>query len=384
MGVPTTGPEGDSLSDRDRQLLGRAIRLGRSGWGRVHPNPMVGAIVARDGRVLAQAFHEEFGGPHAEMLALADVDDAGGTTVYASLEPCNHVGKTGSCARSLRGAGVARVVYWARDPGEVSGGGGAWLKARGLRVHGPFGEHADWVAENPAFFHRAKGPGRPFLALKLAVSLDGRIAPAGGRRVWLTGPRARREVHRLRTGFEAILVGSGTWEADDPMLTIRDTAPPPIGPVPVLLDRRGRAPARLRALGRPQAERRPVVVTTSACAGALRKRLGARADTVVVGEQDGRLALDEVLDALAARGISRVLCEGGGRVAVSLLRGALVDRIYLFVAPVMIGSGGVAAFPLDGLPTGDGAVSRQFGNWRSRLSPTRLGDDTLIVLDRAG
>ena len=343
---------------------------------------MVGAVVVRGETVLGEAGHEEFGGPHAEAAALAALGERGrGATLYTSLEPCSHTGKTPPCTEAIRGAGVARVVFWAAEPGAEAGGGGEWLRRRGIRVDGPFGERADWAAENPVFFHRA-ATSRPYLALKLAVSLDGRIAPGRGRRAWLSGTEARAEVHRLRAGFDAVLVGTRTWKADDPMLTARGAVRPRVPPVPVLLDRRGEVGGGLRALS-GEGGVRAVVVAADAAARRLKRRLAGRSDVVGVGATRGRLDLGAVLEALRDRGIGSVLCEGGGVLGASLLAERLVDRIYLFVAPVVVGAGGVAAFPLG--ESGAGEARRpSFEGWQARLDPVRFGNDTLIVLDRGG
>ncbi|MDE2678907.1 MAG: bifunctional diaminohydroxyphosphoribosylaminopyrimidine deaminase/5-amino-6-(5-phosphoribosylamino)uracil reductase RibD [Gemmatimonadota bacterium] len=385
------------LSETDARRLSRAIELGRRGWGRVHPNPMVGAVVARDGEVLGEGYHEVLGGAHAEVAALSAAGNARGATLYTSLEPCRHRGRTPPCTEALRAAGVARVVFWAADPGAEAGGGGEWLRNRGLGVDGPFGRCEDWRAENPFFFHAPARP-RPYLALKLAVSLDGRIAPAGGRRVWLTGPESRREVHRLRAGFDAIMVGRGTWEADDPRLTARGPVTPRVPPVPVLLDRRGRAGPELRVLG-AEADARGVLVTVGERAAELRRRIGDRADIVAVPTTPHGFDLAALLAELHGRGLTRVLCEGGGRVAASLLAARLVDRIYLFIAPVLVGSAGVPAFPVgatDGGPEPAAAHAAPHRNpvraggspspargWQTRIDPVRFGDDTHIVLDRS-
>ena len=258
---------GDGLTAADRGFLARAVELGREGWGRVRPNPMVGAVVARGGVTLAEAHHAEFGGPHAEAAVLAELGErARGATLYSSLEPCAHTGKTPPCTETIRRAGIERVVFRAAEPGEEEGGGGEWLRSRGVRVAGPCGERADWAAENPVFYHAAASA-RPYVALKLAVSLDGRIAPGGGRRVWLTGPEARSEVYRLRAGFDSILVGTRTWKADDPMLTARGAVTPRVPPVPVLLDRRGEVAPGLRALG-GDGGARAIVVTAPGHGGA--------------------------------------------------------------------------------------------------------------------
>ncbi|MCY4400466.1 MAG: bifunctional diaminohydroxyphosphoribosylaminopyrimidine deaminase/5-amino-6-(5-phosphoribosylamino)uracil reductase RibD [Gemmatimonadetes bacterium] len=378
-------------SDLDRHCLARAVEVGRRGWGRVQPNPMVGAVVVRGGEVIAEAHHAEYGGDHAEVAALASLDDARGATLYTSLEPCSHAGKTPPCTEAIRAAEIARVVFWAPEPGSKQGGGGQWLRSRGVRVDGPFGTRGDWVAENPAFFLAAAGRA-PYVALKLAVSLDGMIAPGGGKRAWLTGRESREEVHRLRAGFDAVLVGTRTWKADDPMLTARGAAVPRLPPVPVLLDRRGDLSAGARAL-QGRSGTRGIVATTAAQAARLQRRLGRSADVVAVPEVDGGLDLAALMAELRGRGMTSVLSEGGGILAMSLLRDDLVDRLYLFAAPVVVGKGGVPAFPAGAAPTSacaadpgaaaesDEAV-RLFKGWKSRLDPVRFGSDTLIVLDR--
>ncbi len=375
-------PGGEGVAAADRAFLDRAVALGRRGWGRVHPNPMVGAVVVRGGVTLAEAHHAEFGGPHAEAAALAELGGrARGATLYSSLEPCGHAGKTPPCTEAIHAAGIERVVFWAAEPGGSEGGGGDWLRRRGVRVAGPCGERAEWAAENPVFFHAQAGA-RPYVALKLAVSLDGRIAPGGGRRAWLTGPEARSEVHRLRAGFDAILVGARTWKADDPMLTARGSATPRVPPRPVLLDRRGEAGRDLRAL-RGDAAARAVVATAPGAAGRVEERLGGRGEVVAVPVGRRGLELGALLEALARRSVRSVLCEGGGVLASSLLAEGLVDRLYLFVAPVVVGGGGVPAFPV--APGGDPeGVPEPVGGWQSRLDPVRFGNDTLIVLDRGG
>ena len=370
------------LSGLDRRFLVRAVELGRGGWGRVHPNPMVGAVVARGETVLGEGRHEEFGGPHAEAALLATLGErARGATLYTSLEPCRHKGKTPPCTEAIHGAGVGRAVFWAAEPGAEAGGGGEWLRGRGVQVEGPFGNRADWAAENPVFFHRATSS-RPYVALKLAVSLDGRIAPGEGRRVWLTGAEARAEVHRLRAGFDAIVVGTRTWKADDPMLTARGAVTPRVPPVPVLLDRRGQMTAGLRALDR-DAGSRAIVAAAPSAVGRLERRLAGCAEVVAVRVAGRGLDLGVLLRSLAERRIRSVLCEGGGVLGASLLVGGFVDRLYLFVAPVVVGDGGVPAFPLGEVGAPD-VRSLPVEGWQPHLDPVRFGSDTLIVLDRGG
>lgn len=330
-------------------------------------------------RILGEGYHEVVGGAHAEVAALAAAGDATNATLYTSLEPCRHTGRTPPCTNLIREAGVARVVFWAAEPGAVAGGGAEWLRRRGLEVDGPFGDRSDWSVENPFFFHAPSRP-RPWLALKLAVSLDGKIAPGGGRRIWLTGRESRSEVHRLRAGFDAIMVGRGTWEADDPQLTVRGSVVPLAPPIPVLLDRRAMVPARLRALSVASGAR-AVVATSSEAEAALRQRIGDTVDILAVPAAPSGLDLGALLRLLHERGVESVLCEGGGALGGSLLADGLVDRIYLFIAPVLIGGGGVPAFPPGFVDDATSASSRA-GGWQARIDPVRFGNDTLIVLDR--
>lgn len=365
---------GRGLTEADRAWLDRAIELGRRGWGRVHPNPLVGCVLVRDGRVLAEGHHGAFGGDHAEVAALSRAGDVAGATAYVSLEPCNHEGKTPPCTEALLAAGVARVVYWAEDPGEASGGGGEWLRARGVQVEGPIGDASLWKAENPFFFGRRSG--RPYVAVKLAVSVDGGIAPGPGERRWLTGAEALREVHRLRAGFDAIVVGRRTWRADDPRLTARGAVRPRTPPVRILLDRRGELTLSAAVF---EDEGQPVwIVTAPGRATSLSERLGASARLIEVPAGDGGLDLEALMGTLAAKGVETLFCEGGGVLAERLLGLGLVDRIYLFRAATFLGAGRVPAFP----PTPRG-MARVPSTWQRATRAQRFGQDVLITLDRS-
>ena len=342
---------------------------------------------------MGEGVHERFGGPHAEALALERAGPlARGATAYVSLEPCGHQGKTPPCADALVEAGVARVVYWAEEPGAEEGGGGDRLRSGGVRVEGPFGMSHEWQAENPAFFHRRSD--RPFVAVKLALSVDGGLAPPGGRRHWLTGPEARDEVHRLRAGFDAIMVGAGTWRADDPKLTVRGSVRPLQAPLRILLDGRGDMASDAAVFQDPG----PVLIAagSEACDG-LRERLGASAEVLPLGQGPGGLDLEGLLAVLARRDVGSLLCEGGGRLVASLLAHDAVDRLYLFHTPRVLGPGRVPAFPgptgawgpevgSDAGPTepqGEASEGPAVTRWRRVLPPQTFGQDVLITLDRS-
>lgn len=369
-GRPVALPEPTPV---DRDHLEAAVRLGRRGWGGVHPNPLVGCVLVRDGVVVGEGWHEEFGGPHAETRALERAGaEAEGATAYVSLEPCRHEGKTPACTRALVASGVRRVVYGAGDPGAESGGGGAELRRAGLDVVGPvFDEHRSW-SENPAFFDWV-GHGRTHVSLKLALSLDGGIAGAPGERTSLTGDEARREVHRLRSGFHGILIGSGTARVDDPLLTVRDVPllrPPPVR---IVLDselRMGPEAALFRDV-----DEAPVWIFCRQDAPESRiealEEAGARVHPVPAAGTGPGLSLDEVLGRCGIMGIESILCEGGGRLATALLDGGHVRRLYALLAPLSLGDGAVPGLRHTG-PI----------RWRPARAPQALGPDLLLTLDR--
>ncbi len=316
-----------------------AIALGARGLGQVWPNPAVGCVLVRDGRVLARGWTQPGGRPHAERMAL-DQCDARGATAYVSLEPCAHHGKTPPCAEALVQAGVARVVTALTDPDpRVAGKGHAMLRAAGIEVVEGV-EAAAARTVNAGFLLRVT-EGRPLVTLKLALTLDGRIATASGESRWITGPQARRTVHALRARHDAVLIGAGTLRADDPDLRVRD-----LGVV--------RQPVRVVALPRldiaPDArllagiDSAPVWLVHDAGLGAsISDPLAERGATLLPCAMDGPgLNLRAMMLALGERGLTRVLCEGGGQLAAGLLRAGLVDRIVVFSAGALIGSEGRA------------------------------------------
>ena len=371
--APPSQQGASTLTTEDRRYLDRARSLARRGWGRVHPNPMVGCVVVRDGEVVGEGWHERYGGPHAEVNAL---DRAGSAareaTVYVSLEPCDHQGKTPACSRALLEAGVRRVIYGAPDPGDRPGGGGERLRKAGVTVVGPVLGPSEWHRDDPAFFHVAERRSC-YVALKLAVSLDGKISSAPGATTNVTSAEALEEVHRLRAGFDALMVGGMTARVDDPRLTPRGEVRPVRPPARIVLDSRARLPTTARLF---REEGGPVVVFASAEAEQPRlnrlEEAGARTE-VVRRAAGGEVEIREVLSRLWDSGTRSILCEGGGRVACSLLNEDVVRRLYLFVAPRFLGERGVPAFPYP--PAGD-------PRWALAEEPRALGPDALLVLDR--
>jgi diaminohydroxyphosphoribosylaminopyrimidine deaminase/5-amino-6-(5-phosphoribosylamino)uracil reductase len=352
--------------------MDRALELARRGWGRVAPNPLVGAVVVREGEVVAEGWHARHGAAHAEAAALESAGpDARGATVYVTLEPCTHRGKTPPCAPALVEAGVGRVVVACRDPHPRAGGGVDLLRDAGIPVEvGVRGREAARL--NAPFLWRHAGRGT-LAVLKLALSLDGRLAEREGVRSRVTGREAGRWVHRLRAGHDAILVGSGTARVDDPRLTARGEVEPRVPPVRVVLDRRLRLPADSRLA--ETAREVPVwVLTGPGPAGERREALEAAGVRVLEVEPDpGGRGLDPaaVMERLAAEEVGSVLVEGGGQVAASFLHAGVLQRIHLLYAPRVYGSGGVASFP--------GRGSHMDG-WRAvRRAP--LGPDTRITLE---
>jgi diaminohydroxyphosphoribosylaminopyrimidine deaminase/5-amino-6-(5-phosphoribosylamino)uracil reductase len=354
----------------EQEAMRRALDLAWRGWGRVHPNPLVGAVILKDGAIVGEGWHAEFGGPHAEAAALAQAgDQARGATMVVTLEPCGHRGKQPPCADALIRAGVRRVVTAIADPNPAAAGGTAQLRAAGIEVEmGLLGPEAS--AQNAAFLRALREPSRPFVALKLATSIDFKIADALWRSQWISGPAARDYVHWLRAGFDGVAVGLGTARADDPSLTVRGELKPRVAPTRIVFDR-GLDLSLDLALVRTAREV-PVVVVAGPMATAERTRLlEARGVRVLVAAGP-----EAALRALRTDGIGSLLVEGGAWTAGLLFRAGLVDRFVWIQAPIWLGDGGVPA--VRGVPdiSIDAAVRWHTAERRA------LGEDTLIVLDR--
>ncbi len=361
----------------DRSHMRAALALARRGLGTTWPNPAVGCVIVREGRVVGRGTTAPSGRPHAEPLALAMAGAAArGATAYVTLEPCCHHGRTPPCTEALIAAGIARVVIATRDRNpRVAGGGVARLLAAGLEVaEGVLADEADDLA---AGFFSVVRRGRPLVTLKLASTLDGRIATRTGESRWISGEPARRAAHALRGRHDAVLIGVGTALADDPDLRCRIEGFRPTQVVRVIADSR----LRLRLVSRLVATAReaPTWIVARDDANSDRRAALTRAGVEVIGVPEAAVGVDleEALRALAGRGITRLLVEGGGQLAASLLRADLVDRLAWFHAPTVMGSDGwpaAQAFGVQSLAQMPRFVP---------LQATRLGDDVLTELRRA-
>src|SRR5512141_395913 len=329
----------------DQRFMQLALSLGRRGLGRTWPNPAVGAVVVKDGVIVGRGWTQPGGRPHAEPQALAEAGDAArGATLYVTLEPCSHVGKSPPCADAIIASGIARVVSAIEDPNpEVAGQGHARLRAAGITVD--IGPGAAEAARDHAGHFRRVRDKRPHVVLKLALSSDDRIAAAGHRSVAITGEAAKARVHLLRAQCDAVLVGIGTVLADDPLLTCRLPGMEARSPVRVVLDRSLRISATSRLV--QSARETPLwVMTSNVSEAAAAMKLGAAGAQVIrVATTTAPTGLDllAVLHALAEKGITRLLVEGGARVASSFTQANLVDEVWLLRAPDAVGNDGVAA-----------------------------------------
>ena len=364
---------------QDQRFMTAALELARRGLGGVWPNPAVGCVIVRDGVVAGRGWTQPGGRPHAETEALKRAGEAArGATAYVSLEPCSHHGKTPPCAEALIAAGITRCVVACGDPDpRVSGRGIAALRAAGIAVDTGL-LAAEARALNQGFFLRVEH-NRPLVTLKLATSLDGRIATGSGHSQWITGATARAWSHGLRARHDAILVGVGTAQADDPELTCRLPGLAHRSPVRVVAD--SRLSLSLTAKLVQDARRVPLWIACRSDADAARLRAFTDGGAVLLTIDDGApgtIAAASLLAALAARGITRVLVEGGSRLAGSLLEAGLVDRLEWFRAPLLIGGDGLAAVTGFGVKTLD--IAARF----DCVGVRRAGDDLWESFVRRG
>ena len=364
-----------TLRPDDSERMRDALLLAERGWGRVQPNPMVGAVVVNDGVVVGTGWHDAYGGPHAEVVALQNAGDrARNATLYVTLEPCSHHGKTPPCTDAIIAAGIRRVVFAGEDPNPVAAGGASVLAQHGIEVeHGVERESARRL--NTVFYHTHEHTS-PFVTLKLAMSLDGRLSEHATSATRITGPEATAEVHRMRAGNDAIMVGIGTAVADDPLLTVRDVGLPRVPPARVIIDSELRLPDTARLL--QTVKDAPVIIVAAEDARNSRAQQLHDLGAVVIRvprHAEGKLEVSAVMEGLWEQGIHSVLCEGGSRLAGSMLRADALHRITLFYAPLLLGPYAVPAL--------DGPIMSRLEppDWSTPVTRS-YGSDISLTFDR--
>jgi diaminohydroxyphosphoribosylaminopyrimidine deaminase / 5-amino-6-(5-phosphoribosylamino)uracil reductase len=361
--------------DADRRYMRRALELAARARGLTSPNPMVGAVVVAGDRVVGEGFHRRAGAPHAEVEALGNAGAAaGGATLYVTLEPCNHHGRTPPCVPVVIASGVARVVSAIGDPNPfVAGGGNAALGAAGIHVvTGVLREEA--AALNRAFL-TAMRERRPHVLLKAGATLDGKIADLHGTSQWISGEVSRRAVHRLRSEVDAIVIGVETLLRDDPALTVRFDAPWPREPYRVVLDATARTPPAARAIGAGTPARALIAVAEDAPTARVAALESAGASVVRCRAVDGRVDPRSILAVLFQLEVRSVMLEGGGEVHASFLAAGVVDRVAVFLAPCLLG--GRRAPSVVGGAGFDLKSAVRLGP----LEVSRHGDDLLVEAD---
>jgi diaminohydroxyphosphoribosylaminopyrimidine deaminase/5-amino-6-(5-phosphoribosylamino)uracil reductase len=344
--------------------MDRALELAALGWGQVAPNPLVGAVIYNGDEKVGEGHHARFGAPHAEAEAIKAAGvRARGATIYVNLEPCNHEGRNPPCVDAIITAGISRVVAAVRDPNPLAAAGADRLRAAGVQVD--FGARAREAWElNAPFFH-GLGSDRPWITLKLGLSLDGALASAKRTRAWITNEQSRALVQRMRASCDAIAVGVQTAITDDPLLTVRTDPPPRIAPVRVIFDRSARLPATTSLA--ETARQVPTLLVTSTGVS-LPDELEARGVESIAAED-----LHQALHKLFERGIKSLMVEGGAGLAASFLAAGVVDRLVIFRAPLVLGDGALNAF--SGISAHEVDRAPRFTLLESRA----LGDDVMTV-----
>ncbi len=355
-------------------FMQRALALAEHGLGHTSPNPVVGAVIVRQGQILGEGYHRQAGCAHAEVEALAAAGEAArGATLYVTLEPCNHHGRTPPCTNAILDAGIAELFYAMVDPNpHVVGHGRQRLVEAGVKVHeGLCAAEARHL--NRFFFHYVTS-GRPYVMAKFAASLDGKIATRNGESQWITGPEARQQGHLLRQAVDAILLGAGTAIADNPRLTTRLTQDDVRHPLRIVLDSHGRVPLTAQLFS-PELPGRTMVATTAAMPAAHQAALERQqVETMMLPTTPtGQVDLEQLLIALGHRQILSLLVEGGGQVLGSFFDAGLVNEVYTFLAPLIIGGAG-APSPVEGFGPAKLALARQLQN----VSIAQVGNDFMI------
>ncbi len=326
------------VANSGKTYMARALKLAEIGRGTTSPNPMVGAVIVKGGRVIAEGYHRKAGGDHAEIVALKKAGKkAAGATIYVTLEPCCHTGRTGPCSQALIKAGVAEVVFASSDPNPIVNGGGAkQLRDAGIRVKsGVLKAEAEKLNDAYYAYHRN---GRPHVTLKLAQTLDGRIATTSGDSKWITSEKSRKLAHRIRSEVDAVLVGAGTVRADNPSLTVR--AVKGTNPYRVVVTSSAKFPRQCN-LFKNNDDHRTVIASSAETVERLAKRRNGTGLTywTVKQNRNGSLNIKDLLKKASDFGLRSLLVEGGSELATAFIKAGLVDKYMIFVAPRILGKG---------------------------------------------
>ncbi|MCR3955559.1 MAG: bifunctional diaminohydroxyphosphoribosylaminopyrimidine deaminase/5-amino-6-(5-phosphoribosylamino)uracil reductase RibD [Gudongella sp.] len=357
----------------DERYMECALELAELGSGFVNPNPLVGAVIVKDNRIIGEGYHKAFGGPHAEINAFGNAsEDVAGATMYVTLEPCSHYGKTPPCVEAIIRSGIKRVVIGMVDPNPlVAGNGVRMLKVNGIEVE--TGILEDKCRLQNEVFIKYITTGKPFCIFKSAMTLDGKIATYTGDSKWVSGEESRLHVHRLRNRVSAILVGVGTVLADDPLLTARLGEEKVKNPIRVIVDTRGRIPVDSN-LVRTAGEVRTILATTNqAPKNALEDLRERGLEIMVTQEKDGRVDISSMVERLGELGIDSILIEGGGAIGYSFLEERLIDKVLFFIAPKLVG-GDDSKSPLGG----KGVQMMKDAIGIDKLKAVPIGEDILI------
>jgi diaminohydroxyphosphoribosylaminopyrimidine deaminase/5-amino-6-(5-phosphoribosylamino)uracil reductase len=358
----------------DEKFMRAALREARKGLGRTSPNPAVGAVIVRDGKIIASSYHKRAGSSHAEVEALAKIGGRGkkNDTLYVTLEPCNHHGRTPPCTEAILNSGIKKLVVGTKDPNpKVSGGGCEILTEKGVKVRTGILE-AECRRLNEAFFKFAT-TGRPFVVAKSALTMDGWSATATGHSRWVTNEKSRQFVHRLRDRLDGVLVGVGTVLADDPMLTTRLKRGVGKDPVRVIVDTDLRIPEKAKVLNSHSSAPTLVAVGPDVPPERLRRTERNGVINLACPTTEGGIDLAALMDILGGMDITSLLVEGGSAIMGSVIRQRLVDKFYIFKAPKILGGN-------DGIPMASGPGPRNMdGCLRLRdVKVRRFGDDILV------
>lgn len=363
------------LNDTDERFMREALRQAKKGLGRTSPNPAVGAVIVRRGKIVASGHHKRAGEAHAEIEALSEIggEATSEDTLYVNLEPCNHYGRTPPCTEAILKSGIKRLVIGMRDPNpNVSGGGCQFLAEKGIKIESGVLE-TECRQLNEAFL-KFSATGRPFVIAKSALTMDGWTATSIGHSQWITNERSRQFVHRLRDRADGVMVGIGTVLTDDPLLTTRLKRRRGRDPIRVIVDTHLKIPADARVLNTESSSMTLIAVGSDLPAERLQRIQGDGVSSVICPTKDGRLDLAALMDILGGMDISSLLVEGGSAIIGSMVRERLIDKFYIFKAPKILGGS-------DGIPMASGPGPKRLDECviLKNIKVRRFGDDILVT-----